>query len=178
MGAGSFHKELHGIRTLNFLKGARSLSGQRKGGYAVDPLTIDTKRLARRGQKMKFGATAVEPVSEPSTGIYHVLAIIQDDEKALVREYLDEQLGHRSSGPLADPEGSGYYPWYLATLRDGRQVGKKDSFGVPTGGSPSDLYGKAGLAAAGRPSEGDQRDDSTSQLTSASSASRPMNVLG
>ena len=154
-GAGALHEESHRLVRGQGLRRVRALGRRLQGRRAPDRLTGHPQRLAARGQDAHARAGAQEGVRQRGAGRHEVLAVVQHQQQALLRQGRRERGRRGLPGTLADAQGARH------GLGDEGRVGQRGQLDqphparVPGQGPLRDLQGEARLAGA--PGAGDRQ---------------------
>ncbi len=89
-------------------------------------------------------------------GIEQVLAVVEHQQRGLVRKIGDERIGDRSTGVLLDAERRGDDLWHEARVRDRRELDEPGAVRVVVESLGGELQRQAGLADAARAEEGQE----------------------
>jgi hypothetical protein len=132
----------------------RRLDGERAN--RVGGLAVDGETLLAGGEHRDVRAAAYELVDDPRGDVHDVLAVVEHEEQAPVREDAGQRLLRRRAQVLEQADRGGDLGGDEVGVADGRQVDEPRAVGVVRQHRCRGLYREARLAHAAGPGERDE----------------------
>ena len=125
-------------------------------GEPPQDLAAQAEWFPARREDRQGGGAHEEGLGQPRARLDHVLAVVQDQQAAVIADAVDDRVEDRPVGFLGDPETTGDRELEALSVRDGRQVDEGCAAGEPLSNPRRDLQCEARLAGAAHPGDRDQ----------------------
>ena len=147
-GARALHEQRHGVRSQQRLRRGLSILGQRQRRHVDHDLAGDPERLPAGREDPDVGTGAQQRSGEDGRGIVDVLAVVEDQQRPLVREVLGEGGDRPARRVVLEPERREHGLRDELGILDGRQLDEPDAVGVLADALPAGPQCELGLADA------------------------------